>query len=121
VPAAAAPAVAVASPTPDPDVQVGPGNSCNGTVDPNGPIDFKASGFDWLVISGSTVQLEGTGTVNGCSGFRVRVIATHIPLAADVIEIHIWDAAHSFDSPLVLVAGTMTSGGIQIKTPLDPS
>jgi hypothetical protein len=118
-PATEAPVVAP-SPTPDDDLQVGPGNPC-AAVDPNGPIDFKASGFDWLVISGSTVQFEGTGTLNGCSGYRVRVIATHIPLGADIFEIHIWDAAHSFDAPLVLVAGTMSSGGIQIKSSSDPS
>jgi hypothetical protein len=112
--------VVASSATQDGDVQVGPGNSCPTALDPNGPIDFKASSFDWLVISGSTAQFEGVGTINGCGGYRVRVIATQVPLAPDTFEIHIWDSAHSFDSPLVLVAGTMSSGGINIKHPGDP-
>jgi len=116
-----APAVVAPAPTPDPDVQIGPGNACPTGLDPNGPIDFRASSFDWLVISGSTVQFEAVGTVNGCSGFRARVIATSIPQAPDPFEIHIWDAAHSFDAPLVLVVGTMGNAGIQIKHPGDPS
>jgi hypothetical protein len=44
-----------------------------------------------------------------------------VPLAADTFEIHIWDATHSFDSPLVLVVGTLSSGGIAIKHLSDPS
>ena len=119
-----APPVAATSapvaPTDDPDLA--PGNPCAGTpVDPNGPIDFRATGFDWLVIAGSTAQFEGVGTINGCGGFRVRVIATQIATGPDAFEIHIWDATHSFDSPLVLVAGTLSSGGITIKHPGDPS
>ena len=123
VAATAAPVAPTATPVAptDDDVQVGPGNRCPTAVDPNGRIDFRASGFDWLVITGSTAQFEGVGTINGCSGYRVRVIVTQMALAPDTFEIHIWDATHSFDSPLVLVAGTMSSGGITIKHPGDPS
>src|SRR2546425_6638280 len=125
VAATAAPVAPTVTPVPvapTDDPELAPGNPCAGTpFDPNGPIDFRATGFDWLVITGSTAQFEGVGTINGCSGFRVRVIATQVVTGPDAFEIHIWDATHSFDSPLVLVAGTLSSGGITIKHPGDPT
>ncbi len=66
------------------------------------------------MISGSIVQVQGVGTINGCGSYHFRVIATQVDLAPDTFEIHIWDAAHSFDTPLLLASGTLSSGQITI-------
>ena len=84
-------------------------------MDPNGAVAFRATGFDWLVISGSIAQVEGVGTINGCGSFRFRVITTQGGTAGSSFEIHIWDTPHSFDSPLLLASGTPNSGAITIQ------
>jgi hypothetical protein len=100
------------------DAQAAAGNPCQGsTVDPNGSIVFRGSSFDWLVITGSIAQVQGIGTLNGCGGFHFRVIATQGSLTGDTFEIHIWDATHSFDAPLLLATGTLNSGKISIVRP----
>ena len=100
---------------PTDDTQVAAGTPCQaGVVDPNAGVDFRSTAFDWLVISGSIVQVQGVGTINGCGSYHFRVIATQVDLAPDTFEIHIWDAAHSFDTPLLLASGTLSSGQITI-------
>jgi hypothetical protein len=103
-----APAPATVAPTP-----------CQGApVDPNGPIDFRATGFDWLAITGSTAQFQGVGTINGCGSYLVAGTATQSAAPAlDMFEVHIWDATHSFDTPLLLVTGTLSTGQITIVRP----
>jgi hypothetical protein len=131
-PAASAPPVAGAAPVPPASAApvvpasaapVAPATApCQGTaVDPNGPIDFQATGFDWLAITGATAQFQGVGTINGCGSFRVRASATQgVAPATDTFEIHIWDAPHSFDAPLLLVTGTLSTGQIRIVRPAAP-
>src|SRR5207247_313650 len=100
---------------PTDDTQVAAGTPCQaGVVDPNAGVDFRSTAFDWLVISGSIVQVQGVGTINGCGSYHFRVIATQVDLAPDTFEIHVWDAAHSFDTPLLLASGTLSSGQITI-------
>jgi hypothetical protein len=100
------------------DAQAAAGNPCQGSrVDPNGGIVFRSTSFDWLVITGSIAQVQGVGTLNGCSGFHFRVIATQGSLTGDTFEIHLWDATHSFDAPLLLASGTLNSGKISIVRP----
>ena len=80
----------------------------------DGGVDFRATAFDWLVISGSIAQVQGVGTINGCGSYHFRVIATQGNLASDTFEIHIWNSTHSFDAPLLLASGTLNSGQITI-------
>jgi len=83
--------------------------------DPNGPIDFQATGFDWLAITGSSAQFQGVGTINGCGRYLVAGTATQgVAPATDTFEVHIWDASHSFDAPLLLVTGMLSTGQIKI-------
>ena len=41
-----------------------------------GDLNFHSSTFDWMVISGSKVQVKGTGTINGTGSFSFHVTAT---------------------------------------------
>ena len=53
-------------------------------------LKFRSTGFDWLVVSGSRAVLQGSGTVNGKSGYGFRVTATDRP---DTFTIRIWKKA----------------------------
>src|SRR5207302_9483000 len=113
-----APAPPTPPPAPTPTaaaVTVAP-TSCQGaTVDPNGPIDFQVTSFDWLAITGSTAQFQGVGTINGCGSYPVRGTATQGALpATDTFEIHISDATHSFASPPGLATCTLSTAQIKI-------
>jgi hypothetical protein len=100
-------------------VPVAPTPCTGAAADPNGPIDFQATGFDWLAITGSTAQFQGVGTINGCGSYSVRGTATQgAAPATDMFEVHIWDVTHSFDAPLLLVTGTLSTGQIKIVRPL---
>ena len=103
------------APTPATAAPVAPA-PCQGTAaDPNGSIDFQATGFDWLAITGSSAQFQGVGTINGCGRYLVAGTATQgAAPATDTFEVHIWDATHSFDAPLLLVTGTLSTGQIKI-------
>jgi hypothetical protein len=102
-------------------VPVAPTPCTGAAVDPNGPIDFQATGFDWLAITGSTAQIQGVGTINGCGSYSVRGTATQgAAPATDTLEVHIWDLTHSFDAPLLLVTGTLSTGQIRIVRPAAP-
>ena len=115
-PATPAPTPATAAPVAPTPVAPTP---CQGTaVDPNGPIDFQATRFDWLAINGSTAQFQGVGTINGCGNYLVAGTATQgAAPAPDTFEVHIWDLSRSFDAPLLLVTGVLSTGQITIVRP----
>ncbi|MFF8974510.1 family 43 glycosylhydrolase [Streptomyces sp. NPDC014995] len=50
-------------------------------------LKFRSTGSDWLVVTGSRAVLQGSGTVNGVSGYAFRVTATDAP---DTFRIRIW-------------------------------
>ncbi|MFD9320789.1 family 43 glycosylhydrolase [Streptomyces sp. NPDC060053] len=50
-------------------------------------LKFRSTGLDWLVVSGSTAVLQGSGTVDGKSGYGFRVTTTDGP---DTFLIKIW-------------------------------
>jgi streptogramin lyase/N-acetylneuraminic acid mutarotase len=79
-------------------------------------VDLVATSFDWLVISDSTAQFQGTGTINGSGSFRFRVIATTGTPVEETFQIRIWDSAHSFTTPLYRAAGTLGGGEIRIHS-----
>lgn len=41
-----------------------------------GGLDFVSSTYDWLVISGAQTELQGSGTVNGVTGYKFQLTAT---------------------------------------------
>ncbi|MEU5075436.1 family 43 glycosylhydrolase [Streptomyces asoensis] len=50
-------------------------------------VTLRSTGLDWLVVSGSTAVLQGSGTVGGKSGYAFRVTATDGP---DTFLVKIW-------------------------------
>ncbi|WP_328744309.1 family 43 glycosylhydrolase [Streptomyces sp. NBC_00285] len=50
-------------------------------------LAFRSTGADWLVVTGSQAVYQGSGTVNGKSGYAFRVTATDGP---DTFRIKIW-------------------------------
>ncbi|WP_406322466.1 family 43 glycosylhydrolase [Streptomyces sp. NBC_00519] len=50
-------------------------------------LQFRSTGSDWLVITGSQAVYQGSGTVNGTGGYAFRVTATDTP---DTFRIRIW-------------------------------
>ncbi|UUU26461.1 family 43 glycosylhydrolase [Streptomyces sp. DSM 40750] len=52
-----------------------------------GKLKFRSTGSDWLVVTGSKAVYQGSGTVNGTSGYAFRITATDGP---DTFRIKIW-------------------------------
>ncbi|MER5216984.1 family 43 glycosylhydrolase [Streptomyces sp. NPDC002838] len=52
-----------------------------------GRLKFRSTGSDWLVVTGSKAVYQGSGTVNGTSGYGFRVTVTDGP---DTFRIEIW-------------------------------
>lgn len=53
-------------------------------------LKFRSTGSDWLVVTGSQAVYQGSGTVNGTSGYAFRVTATDAP---DTFRLRIWKKA----------------------------
>lgn len=53
-------------------------------------LDFRSSTFDWLVVSGSSAHLQGSGTMSGTGDYGFSVVATD-GAPADGIRIRIWN------------------------------
>jgi large repetitive protein len=80
---------------------------------PTGSLKFELSGamlqstsFDWLVVTGSTAQLRGTGTVNGSGSYTF--VMTAVDASPDTFRIQVWDkttGAAIHDSATQTVAG----------------
>jgi hypothetical protein len=50
-------------------------------------LKFRSTGSDWLVVTGSQAVHQGSGTVDGKSGYGFRVTATDDP---DTFHLRIW-------------------------------
>ncbi|WP_215453949.1 family 43 glycosylhydrolase [Streptomyces sp. ATCC 21386] len=50
-------------------------------------LKFRSTGSDWLVVTGSKAVYQGSGTVNGKTGYAFRITATDGP---DTFKIKIW-------------------------------
>ncbi|GHE30718.1 family 43 glycosylhydrolase [Streptomyces capitiformicae] len=55
-----------------------------------GKLKLRSTGSDWLVVTGSKAVYQGSGTVNGKSGYAFRITATDGP---DTFQIKIWKLA----------------------------
>lgn len=58
-------------------------------------LNFHADSYQWLVIRGAQVEMEGTGTINGAGSYQflVSAIDGKITGGNDAIRVKIWDAA----------------------------
>jgi len=62
----------------------------------NGNVNFRSTSYLWLVVSGSTAQYEGAGTINGTGDYGFLAAVVDGKLAGtnvDRIRIKIWDAS----------------------------
>ncbi|MFF6785306.1 family 43 glycosylhydrolase [Streptomyces sp. NPDC012510] len=50
-------------------------------------LKFRSTGSDWLVVTGSKAVYQGSGTVNGKTGYAFRITATDGP---DTFKIKVW-------------------------------
>jgi large repetitive protein len=50
-------------------------------------LTFRSTGSDWLVVTGDKAVYQGSGTVNGSSGYGFRITATDAP---DTFRIKVW-------------------------------
>ncbi|WP_069758336.1 family 43 glycosylhydrolase [Streptomyces sp. LUP47B] len=50
-------------------------------------LKFRSTGSDWLVVTGSQAVYQGSGTVDGKSGYGFRITATDAP---DTFHLRIW-------------------------------
>ncbi|MFH9548217.1 family 43 glycosylhydrolase [Streptomyces sp. NPDC017435] len=50
-------------------------------------VALRSTGLDWLVVTGNTAVLQGSGTVNGKSGYAFRVTTTDNP---DTYLVKVW-------------------------------
>jgi hypothetical protein len=60
-------------------------------------LNFKSTGYDFLVIAGAKAQYKGVGTINGSGSFRFMLVATDGQVSGgdgfDRFRMRIWDAA----------------------------
>ncbi|MFI6035093.1 family 43 glycosylhydrolase [Streptomyces sp. NPDC051315] len=73
-------------------------------------LKFRSTAVDWLVVTGSRAVLQGSGTVDGVSGYAVRVTATDSP---DTFRVRIWKESTGdvvYDNGAGTVTGTVTVG-----------
>jgi hypothetical protein len=79
-------------------------------------LDFQSTMVDGLVLSSTTVQITGGGTVNGAGTFRFQINATQG--SPDRFEIRIWDpaaaAGNSFDHPRYIASNALGNGSIKV-------
>jgi DNA/RNA endonuclease G (NUC1) len=90
----------------------------NGQSAPIGNTQFKLAGYDftstsyaWLVVSGSTAQYSGLGTVNGAGSYGFE--ATVVDGSPDAFRIRIWDTVtnaviYDNGAPQTLGGGNVT-------------
>jgi endonuclease G len=57
----------------------------------DGSLNFDSTSYDWLVVSGTTAQYRGTGTVNGSGNYAF--LATVSDGGTDTFRLRIWNAA----------------------------
>lgn len=54
-------------------------------------LSFEANQADWLVVSGTRGQFEGTGRLNGAANYRFRVTAINAnSVSTDRLHVQIW-------------------------------
>ena len=53
-------------------------------------LDFHSTSLDWLVVTGSTAHLQGSGTLDGTGSYGFSIHATEAS-AGDAVRIRIWN------------------------------
>ena len=77
-------------------------------------VVFHATSFTWLVVTGKTANVQGTGIANGAAGYSFRLQA--IDGQPNRFAIRIWKTATGAvlldtGAPAPLGAGNVTVGG----------
>ena len=74
-------------------------------------VNFHSTSYRFLVVAGSSIELEGKGTLNGAAGYSFRLSA--VEGSPDKLRMHIWQTLHAsigYDTGLLRALG-----GGQIK------
>ena len=85
-------------------------------------LDFRSTAFDWLAIAGSSVRIQGRGTLNGTPGYAFAVVARD-GVSNDAIRVQIWHittGAVLYDNqpgdPILAARATVVGGGsVQVQ------
>jgi parallel beta-helix repeat protein len=83
----------------------------------DGEINLKSTSIDWLVISGTSAQLQGTGTINGegLYTFRVRATDSGEPGAGiDHFDIKVWAGTDTEGEPIHSAKNVLSGGNIVV-------
>ena len=52
-------------------------------------LEFRSTAFDWMTVAGTTVRIQGRGTLNGAGDYAFGVVAQD-GVVTDAIRIRIW-------------------------------
>ncbi|HEX8617257.1 MAG TPA: DNA/RNA non-specific endonuclease, partial [Thermoanaerobaculia bacterium] len=74
-------------------------------------VQFKSTAHEWLVVSGNTAVLQGTGTVNGGGTYGFRITITDA--ATDLFAIRVWNK--STNQPLYETSAPLGGGNLSIQ------
>ncbi len=60
-------------------------------------MNFKATAYDWMVISGAKATYQGSGTINGAGsyGFLVSALSGDVSKGGDKVRVKIWEKGTS--------------------------
>lgn len=85
-------------------------------------IKLKSKTIDWLVISGTNTEFQGTGTINGKGlyTFRIKAEDNGKPRArTDYFDIRIWEGTDTEADPIYSAKNTLKAGNIVIPKKSD--
>ena len=85
-------------------------------------LDFRSTAFDWLATAGSTVRVQGSGTLNGAAGYAFAVVARD-GVSTDSIRVRIWHVttgavvydSQPGDTILADPATVLSGGSVQVR------
>jgi hypothetical protein len=77
-------------------------------------VDLNSTSYDWLVVSGTTAKLQGTGTFNGAANYGFLLTVTDA--ATDTYSITIWNKATNTVVYTSGAAQALTGGNLTIHT-----
>ncbi|MFA4880246.1 MAG: HYR domain-containing protein [Candidatus Doudnabacteria bacterium] len=84
----------------------------------SGPdINLKSTTIDWLVISETSAQFQGTGTINGTGLYTFRVMAkdnAEPGIGADHFDIRIWGGTDTSAGIVYKAKNTLSGGNIVV-------
>ena len=85
----------------------------------NSNISLESSTFDWVVIKGTNVRLQGTGMINGEGMYTFQMVSeigNKYTTGNDYFGITVWKGADIEAEPYLVAGSVMKSGNIIIHS-----